>query len=437
MELLKSCRGFFRSRPGLIRPRGGDGKRRLHKEDIRRRQALEGLENLSPATAHGRMAANEKRDVGSHRRRQALQCACREFRFEKLVECHKHCRRIAAPATQAGTVGNVFLKMDLHTEPQAGVLRKDRRRAVGEVRGVGGHARIATGQAYAGLPPQGDLQTVRQGDRSHEGFDLVKSILPPPEHPEREVDFGRGVNCHAGSNYPRMHASAKEKIIVAVDAPDAPSALRLVEPLAKEGCLFKIGLQLFTAEGPSIIAKLQATGARIFLDLKFHDIPNTAREAVHSAVRLGVDMTTIHLCGGSEMVSESIAAAVGSKTLVLGVSVLTSMDDESLRAVGVPRAAEEQVLHLAEMGLGCGLRGIVASPREIRPLREKFGNSLVIVTPGVRPAGSDVGDQKRIMTPSDAVRAGADYLVIGRPITGASSPLDSLRAIAEEMQAVL
>ena len=234
-----------------------------------------------------------------------------------------------------------------------------------------------------------------------------------------------------------MNASAKEKIIVAVDAPDAPSALRLVEPLANEGCLFKIGLQLFTAEGPSIISKLQATGARIFLDLKFHDIPNTAREAVHSAVRLGVDMTTIHLCGGPEMVSESIAAAGGSKTLVLGVSVLTSMDDESLRAVGVPRVAEEQVLHLAEMGLRCGLRGIVASPREIRPLRENFGNSLVIVTPGVRPAGSDVGDQKRIMTPGDAVRAGADYLVIGRPITGAPSPLDSLRAIAAEMQAAM
>ncbi len=232
-----------------------------------------------------------------------------------------------------------------------------------------------------------------------------------------------------------MTVSAKEKIIVAVDAPDASSALRLVEPLASEGCLFKIGLQLFTAEGPSIVSKLQSTGARIFLDLKFHDIPNTAREAVHSAVRLGVDMTTIHLCGGPQMVSESVAAAKGSSTLVLGVSVLTSMDDESLRAVGVPLTAEEQVLHLAEMGLRCGLRGIVASPREIRPLREKFGNSLVIVTPGVRPVGSDVGDQKRIMTPGDAMRAGADYLVIGRPITGAPSPLESLRAIAAEMQA--
>jgi orotidine-5'-phosphate decarboxylase len=234
-----------------------------------------------------------------------------------------------------------------------------------------------------------------------------------------------------------MTASAKEKIIVAVDAPDASSALRLVEPLADEGCLFKIGLQLFTAEGPSIVSRLQSTGARIFLDLKFHDIPNTAREAVHSAVGLGVDMTTIHLCGGPQMVSESVAAADESNTLVLGVSVLTSMNDEALRAVGFPHSAVEQVLHLAEMGLQFGLRGIVASPLEIRPLREKFGSRLVIVTPGVRPVGSDVGDQKRIMTPSDALRAGADYLVIGRPITGSPSPLESLREIAAEMQAVL
>ena len=334
-------------------------------------------------------------------------------------------------------MGNVFFNMDINAELQPCVLGKSPGRFVGEVRSVRRHAWVRAGEANVVVCPQVDLQPISQSDWHHESFDLVESIIASPQHAEREVDFGWGVNCHAVSNYPRMTASAKEKIIVAVDAPDASSALRLVEPLAGEGCLFKIGLQLFTAEGPSIVSTLQSTGARIFLDLKFHDIPNTAREAVHSAVRLGVDMTTIHLCGGPQMVSESVAAAKESKTLVLGVSVLTSMDDESLRAVGVPRIAEDQVLHLAEMGLQCGLRGIVASPREIRPLREKFGSSLVIVTPGVRPAGSDVGDQKRIMTPGDAVRAGADYLVVGRPITGASSPLESLRAIAAEMQAAL
>ena len=231
-----------------------------------------------------------------------------------------------------------------------------------------------------------------------------------------------------------MPSAAKQKIIIAVDAPDAKAALKLVDQLSGQGCIFKIGLQLFTAEGPSIVREIQSRGNRVFLDLKFHDIPNTAREAVHSAVALGVDMTTIHLCGGPEMVGESIRAAKDSKTLVLGVSVLTSMDDASLHAVSVPLTPRDQVLHLAQMGVANGLRGIVASPLEVAPLREKFGSSLTIVTPGVRPAGSDTGDQKRIMTPGDAIRAGADYLVIGRPITSAASPLDALESIADEVE---
>ncbi|MFZ4774513.1 MAG: orotidine-5'-phosphate decarboxylase [Terrimicrobiaceae bacterium] len=234
-----------------------------------------------------------------------------------------------------------------------------------------------------------------------------------------------------------MSVPSKEKIIVAIDAPDSASALELIEPLAPEGCVFKIGLQLFTAVGPSIIKEIQDRGARVFLDLKFHDIPNTAKEAVKSAVALGVDMTTIHLSGGPAMISESVKAAEGSKTLVLGVTVLTSMDDETLDIVGIPRPAADQVLHLAEVGANCSLRGVVASPHEITRLREEFGHSLVIVTPGVRPAGSDRGDQRRVMTPGEAVRCGADYLVIGRPITGAASPRDAFLRIAEEIQGAL
>lgn len=230
-----------------------------------------------------------------------------------------------------------------------------------------------------------------------------------------------------------MSVPAKEKIIVAIDSPDLNSALSLISPLAGEGCVFKIGLQLFTAVGPSIIKEIQSLGARVFLDLKFHDIPNTAKEAVRSAVALGVDMTTIHLAGGPAMVSESVAAAENSKTLVLGVTVLTSMDDETLDIVGIPRPATDQVLYLAEMGANCRLRGVVASPHEITPLREEFGHGLVIVTPGVRPAGSDKGDQRRVMTPGEAVRCGADYLVIGRPITGAPSPRDAFLRIADEI----
>ena len=144
-------------------------------------------------------------------------------------------------------------------------------------------------------------------------------------------------------------------------------------------------------------------------------------------------MTTIHLCGGPRMVADSVAAAEGSGMLVLGVTVLTSMDAESLVAVGVSATPENQVVHLAGMGRQQGLKGVVASPREILPLRKNFGEDLVIVTPGVRPTGSDLGDQKRVMTPAEAVRAGASYLVIGRPITSAPSPVEALRAIAQEM----
>ena len=232
-----------------------------------------------------------------------------------------------------------------------------------------------------------------------------------------------------------MPVPAKEKIIVAVDTPDLASAIRLIGPLAGEGCIFKIGLQLFTAVGPAIVRETQSLGAKVFLDLKFHDIPNTAKEAVKSAVALGVDMTTIHLGGGPAVVSESVKAAEGTKTLVLGVTVLTSMDDETLDIVGVPRPAADQVLRLAEMGANCRLRGVVASPHEIMPLREEFGHGLVIVTPGVRPAGSDKGDQRRVMTPGEAVRCGADYLVIGRPITADPSPHDAFLRIAEEIGA--
>ena len=234
-----------------------------------------------------------------------------------------------------------------------------------------------------------------------------------------------------------MSVPAKEKIIIAIDSPDHQSALDLIRPLAGEGCVFKVGLQLFTAVGPLIVKEIQALGAKVFLDLKFHDIPNTAKEAVSSAVALGVDMTTIHLAGGPAMVAASVQAADNSKTLVLGVTVLTSMDDETLDLVGIPRPAAAQVLHLAEMGANCRLLGVVASPHEITPLREKFGHGLVIVTPGVRPAGSDKGDQRRVMTPGEAARCGADYLVIGRPITAAPSPRDAFLRIAEEINAAV
>ena len=230
-----------------------------------------------------------------------------------------------------------------------------------------------------------------------------------------------------------MTSPAKEKIIVALDVPDTASATKLADALGDAAIWVKIGLQLFTAAGPDIVRAMKDRGYKIFLDLKFHDIPNTAREAVHSAVKLGAEMTTIHLSGGQRMIRETVAAAADSSLLVLGVTVLTSFDEAELHGIGVNMTPAEQVENLVALGTSVGLRGVVCSPHEIAILRARFGNDLAIVTPGVRPAGAAANDQQRVMTPEDAIRAGASYLVIGRPITGASSPREALLRIAEEI----
>jgi orotidine-5'-phosphate decarboxylase len=231
-----------------------------------------------------------------------------------------------------------------------------------------------------------------------------------------------------------MIRTAKEKIIVALDVPNLASAVSLVDELGETISWVKVGLQLFTAEGPPIIQAMKMRGLKVFLDLKFHDIPQTARAAVRSAVALGVSMATIHLSGGSQMVRSAVEACKNSSLLVLGVTVLTSLDDDQLNEIGVQRNAEEQVLELVALGQRCGLRGVVCSPLEIAALRSKFSNSLTIVTPGVRPSGSSMDDQRRVMTPADALRAGADFLVIGRPITAAASPRQAATRIADEIK---
>jgi orotidine-5'-phosphate decarboxylase len=230
-----------------------------------------------------------------------------------------------------------------------------------------------------------------------------------------------------------MAGTAKEKIIVALDVPNLAAALDLVDELDDTISWVKIGLQLFTAEGPLIVKAMKTRRLKVFLDLKFHDIPQTALGAMRSAVALGADMATIHLSGGSQMVQSALEAAKDSQLLVLGVTVLTSLDDDQLREIGVQQTAEQHVAELVALGQRSGLRGVVCSPLEIAPLRRKFGDSLTIVTPGVRPSGSTADDQRRVMTPADAVRAGANYLVIGRPITAAASPREAATRIAEEI----
>jgi orotidine-5'-phosphate decarboxylase len=228
---------------------------------------------------------------------------------------------------------------------------------------------------------------------------------------------------------------AKDKIIVALDVASPQEARELVQRLGGQIGWFKIGLQLFTTAGPAIVEEVKKSGTKVFLDLKFHDIPHTVEQAVRSACALGADMLTIHLCGGLEMCRAAVEGRAGSSTLLVGVTVLTSLNDQTLAEVGTKANVVEQVLLLANLARAAGVTGLVASPHEIRPLRERFRSYFTIVTPGVRPVGADRGDQKRVMTPSEALKAGSDYLVIGRSITTAADPVAALNLIAGDLDA--
>ncbi len=227
---------------------------------------------------------------------------------------------------------------------------------------------------------------------------------------------------------------AKDKIILPLDVADEAAAVRLVERLAGTVSFFKVGLELFTRCGPRIIDRVREAGGapRIFLDLKLHDIPNTVAGAVRAAAALEVDFLTVHLAGGAAMLRAATDAA-GEKTLILGVSVLTSSDAATLKETGVDGTVEEQVLRLAALGYANGVRGIVASAHEARPLRTRFGPELTLVVPGVRPAAGTADDQRRVMTPREALAAGADYLVIGRPITAQPDPRAAAEAIVRDL----
>jgi len=234
--------------------------------------------------------------------------------------------------------------------------------------------------------------------------------------------------------------SAKDRLIVALDVPDRDSAMPLVEELSGLVGMFKIGSQLFTAEGPDLVREIVRGGEKVFLDLKFHDIPNTVAGAVESAARLGVSILNVHTLGGSEMM-RAAAHAVGDRGLlwitrpaVLGVTVLTSMDKADLADVGIPSDLSAEVVRLATLAQDSGLDGIVASPHEIRLIRECItAERFIILTPGIRPAWSSKGDQKRIATPADAIRDGADFLVIGRAITDSDNPRAAAERILEEI----
>lgn len=230
--------------------------------------------------------------------------------------------------------------------------------------------------------------------------------------------------------------ATRDRLIVALDVSRTAEARRIVVALGDSVSTFKIGKQLFTAEGPQVVRDLIAAGRRVFLDLKYHDIPNTVGAAVREAAALGVSMLTVHASGGEKMLRAAAEAAAKSdaKPLVLALTVLTSLDQADLEEVGVLSDMSIQVLRLTALAQRAGCGGIVTSARETRAIRDRVGDELAILVPGVRPAGSDAGDQARIATPAEAIQAGASFVVVGRPITAAADPVKAAGQILAEIE---
>ena len=230
-------------------------------------------------------------------------------------------------------------------------------------------------------------------------------------------------------------ADSRERLIVALDVPTAAAAHKIVAAVGDPARIYKVGMQLYTAEGPQIVRDLVASGRQVFLDLKYHDIPNSVASAVQEAAKLGVRMLSVHASGGGKMLRAAVEAArnTNPSTMVLGVTVLTSLDNRDLEHAGVRGNVGDQVSRLAALAISNRCAGVIASAQEAAALRAELGDDFLIVTPGVRPAGAGQDDQARIVTPSEAIAAGASYIVVGRPITEAADPATEAREILAQL----
>jgi len=233
----------------------------------------------------------------------------------------------------------------------------------------------------------------------------------------------------------------EDRLIVALDVDTEEKAVKLVETLKNDVKFFKVGLELFSSCGPAIVKKIKETGCEVFLDLKFHDIPNTAAKASRVAARSGVYIFNVHALGGYDMMKAAAEACADEakklkieKPKVLAVTILTSMDEKALKKTGVDDNMKSEVLRLARLAKEAGLDGVVASPKEAKMIRQALGADFLIVTPGVRPASAEVNDQKRVTTPKEAISSGADFIVVGRPVTEAKDPVKAVKGILQEIK---
>ncbi|MGA2743743.1 MAG: orotidine-5'-phosphate decarboxylase [Candidatus Sulfotelmatobacter sp.] len=243
----------------------------------------------------------------------------------------------------------------------------------------------------------------------------------------RSDSYGQG-------NGDLRNGDPRQRLIVALDVSTAAAAQKIVAAVGDSALTYKVGMQLYTAEGPRVVRDLVASGRRVFLDLKYHDIPNTVGAAVSEAAKLGVSMLTVHAAGSGKMLRAAVdAAKMRPELIVLAITVLTSLDGNDLEKIGMQGTVKDSVVRLATIALANGCQGVVTSAREASALRAQLGQDFAIVTPGVRPAGSSVGDQVRVVTPAEAIAAGATHIVVGRPITEAADPAAEARAILGQM----
>lgn len=241
----------------------------------------------------------------------------------------------------------------------------------------------------------------------------------------------------------KMALTVKDRLVLALDVDDGRTALGLVERLKEYVGVFKVGMQLFTREGPEIIRRIREGGSKVFYDAKYHDIPHTVANAGRMATRLGVYIYNIHALGGYEMMVGAVQATrreaeeLGvEKPLILGVTVLTHVAQGTLKEMGIEKGLKDEVVHLARLTKRAGLEGVVSSPQEIKCIREACGDDFLILTPGIRPSWAEGNDQRRRMTPKEAIEAGADFIVVGRPIIQAGDPAEAAQRILEEMEEV-
>jgi len=231
---------------------------------------------------------------------------------------------------------------------------------------------------------------------------------------------------------PRALQEFRERLIVALDVPTASAAQRVVQQLGESVSTYKVGLQLFTAEGPAVVRELVAAGRTVFLDLKIHDIPNTVAHAVKSAVDSGAKMLTVHASGGAAVLRAAVEAA-NHRLSILAVTVLTSLNDEDMQEIGFAGTTVDEALRMAALARSTGCDAVVTSAREVGAVRRMLGEGFGIVVPGIRPIGASQDDQSRVATPAQAIQAGATQIVVGRPITRAADPIRAVNAILEEM----